>query len=72
MSFLTKMVGIGHKPDVLRVAVAEGKLILRQETIERVRRGRIEKGDPLLSAQLAGILAAKKTPELIPLVIQYP
>lgn len=67
MASSIEMVGIGHKPDVLRVAVAEGRLLLKPETIERMREGRVEKGDPFLSAQLAGILAAKRTPELIPL-----
>jgi len=66
------MVGVGHKPDVLRVAVAEGRIALRPETLRRVREGRVEKGDPLLIAQLAGILAAKKTPELVPLCHPIP
>jgi len=66
------MVGVGHKPDVLRVAVAEGKIALRPETLRRVREGRVKKGDPLLIAQLAGILAAKKTPELVPLCHPIP
>ena len=67
-----RMVGVGHKPDVLRVAVAEGRIMLRPETLRRVREGRVEKGDPLLIAQLAGILAAKKTPELVPLCHPIP
>ena len=67
-----RMVGVGHKPDVLRVAVAEGRIVLRPETLRRVREGRVEKGDPLLIAQLAGILAAKKTPELVPLCHSIP
>ena len=67
-----EMVGIGHKSDVLRIAIAEGKLLLKSETVKRIREGRVEKGDPLLSAQLAGILAAKKTPELIPLCHPIP
>ncbi len=67
-----RMVGVGHKPDVLRVAVAEGKIALRPETLRRVREGRVKKGDPLLIAQLAGILAAKKTPELVPLCHPIP
>ncbi len=67
-----RMVGVGHKPDVLRVAVAEGRIALRPETLRRVREGRVEKGDPLLIAQLAGILAAKKTPELVPLCHPIP
>ncbi len=66
------MVGVGHKPDVLRVAVAEGKILLRRETLKLIREGRVEKGNPLLSAQLAGIMAAKRTPELIPLCHPIP
>ncbi|RLI11339.1 cyclic pyranopterin monophosphate synthase MoaC, partial [Candidatus Bathyarchaeota archaeon] len=67
-----EMVGVGHKPDVRRVAVAEGKILLRPETLQRIRSGEVEKGDPLLVAQLAGILAAKRTPELIPLCHPIP
>jgi len=66
------MVGVGHKPDVLRVAVAEGKIRLRPETLELIKTGKVEKGDPILAAQLAGILAAKRTPELIPLCHPIP
>ena len=72
MSRSVEMVGVGHKPDVLRVAVAEGKIVLRPETLKRIREGRVEKGDPLLAAQLAGILAAKRTPELVPLCHPIP
>ena len=72
MSSSIEMVGVGHKPDVLRVAVAEGKILLKPETLKRIREGRVEKGNPLLSAQLAGILAAKRTPELIPLCHPIP
>ncbi len=67
-----EMVGVGHKPDVRRVAVAEGKILLRPETLQRIRSGEVKKGDPLLVAQLAGILAAKRTPELIPLCHPIP
>jgi len=67
-----EMVGVGHKPDVLRVAVAEGKILLGREALRRIREGSVEKGDPLLAAQLAGILAAKRTPELIPLCHPIP
>lgn len=67
-----RMVGVGHKPDVLRVAVAEGKILLRPETIRLIREGKVEKGDPLLTAQIAGILAAKRTPELVPLCHPIP
>ncbi|MEM0454778.1 MAG: cyclic pyranopterin monophosphate synthase MoaC [Nitrososphaerota archaeon] len=62
-----KQVDISHKPFVLREAVAEGYLRLRPETIERIRKGEVEKGDPLQLAQLGGIIAAKETPRLLPL-----
>ncbi|MEM3168096.1 MAG: cyclic pyranopterin monophosphate synthase MoaC [Nitrososphaerota archaeon] len=52
---------------MLREAVAEGYLRLRPETIERIRKGEVEKGDPLQLAQLGGIIAAKETPRLLPL-----
>ncbi|MEM0375271.1 MAG: cyclic pyranopterin monophosphate synthase MoaC [Nitrososphaerota archaeon] len=62
-----KQVDISHKPFVLREAVAEGYLRLRPETIERIRKGEVEKGDPLQLAQLGGIIAAKETPRILPL-----
>jgi len=62
-----KMVDISDKPVVKRTAEAEGKIWLQPETIKRMRRGSIEKGDVLSAANIAGILAAKKTPELLPL-----
>jgi len=66
------MVEIGGKPDVRRVAVAEGRIRLREETIRRLREGQIEKGDALTTAQIAGILAAKRTPSIIPLCHPIP
>lgn len=62
-----KMVNISDKPVIKRTAEAEGKIWLRQRTIEKIRHGLVEKGDVLSAANVAGILAAKKTPELIPL-----
>ena len=67
-----RMVEIGGKPDVRRVAVAEGRIRLREETIRRLREGQIEKGDALTTAQIAGILAAKRTPSIIPLCHPIP
>jgi len=67
-----RMVEIGGKPDVQRTAIAVGRIRLREETINRLRQGEIEKGDPLITAQIAGILAAKKTPSLIPLCHPIP
>lgn len=62
-----KMVDVGKKQDVLRLAEARGRIRLKPDTIRRILEGKIEKGDVVTVAQLAGILAAKKTPELIPL-----
>lgn len=67
-----KMVDVGKKQDVLRVAEARGRIRLRPDTIRRILEGKIEKGDVVTVAQLAGILAAKKTPELIPLCHNIP
>lgn len=62
-----RMVDVSDKPIVKRTAEAEGKIWLQPKTIEKIRKGLVEKGDVLSTANIAGILAAKKTPELIPL-----
>jgi cyclic pyranopterin phosphate synthase len=62
-----RMVDVGHKPDTERVAVAAGEVRMRPETLALIRAGQIKKGDVLTVAQLAGVLAAKRTAELIPL-----
>lgn len=61
------MVDVSHKPVVKRIAEAEGKIKLKPETIHKIQQEQIEKGDVFSAADLAGILAVKKTPELIPL-----
>jgi cyclic pyranopterin phosphate synthase len=61
------MVDISKKPEVFREATATGIIRLRPETIKLIEDGRIAKGDPLYTAKIAGILAAKKTSALIPL-----
>ncbi|HEX8230546.1 MAG TPA: cyclic pyranopterin monophosphate synthase MoaC [Chloroflexia bacterium] len=61
------MVDVGAKPDTERVAVARAEVRLSPETLSVVREGRAAKGDVLAVARVAGIMAAKKTPELIPL-----
>ncbi len=66
------MVDIGKKKDVFRMAEAEGKIRLKPETAKLIKEGRIEKGDVIAVAQIAGILAAKKTPELVPLCHPIP
>ncbi len=61
------MVDIGHKPDTERVAVAKGEIVMHPETLAKIKDGAMKKGDVLSTAKLAGIMAAKKTSELIPL-----
>jgi len=61
------MVDITAKNVIVREAEAYGRIRLRRETIELVREGRVEKGDPLQVAAIAGILAAKETPQLLPM-----
>ena len=62
-----KMIDVGAKPRTERVAVARGFVAMAPATVARIRRGEVEKGDVLAAARLAGILAAKRTPELVPL-----
>ncbi len=62
-----RMVDIGHKPDTERVAVAKGEVIMRPETLDMIQQGELKKGDVLSVAQLAGVMAAKRTSDLIPL-----
>jgi cyclic pyranopterin phosphate synthase len=62
-----RMVDVGHKPDSERVAVAAGEVHMLPTTLALIRAGQIKKGDVLTVAQLAGVMAAKRTSELIPL-----
>lgn len=62
-----KMVDVGHKPDTERVATARGAVIMQSETLQLIIAGNLKKGNVLTTAQLAGIMAAKRTGELIPL-----
>jgi cyclic pyranopterin phosphate synthase len=62
-----RMVDVGAKPDTERVAVATGEVSLSAATLDLVRDGKAAKGDVLAVARVAGIMAAKKTSELIPL-----
>jgi len=61
------MVDVGGKPDTERVAVAKGEVRMRPETLRLIAEGGVPKGDVLAVAQVAGIMAAKHTPNLIPL-----
>lgn len=62
-----RMVDVGHKTDSERLAVAKGEVIMRPETLALIQQGAMKKGDVLAVAQIAGVMAAKRTAELIPL-----
>src|SRR6185295_11962423 len=62
-----RMVDVGAKPATAREAVARGRITMSREALRLIRSGRVKKGDPLQTARLAGILAAKRTADLIPL-----
>ncbi len=62
-----KMVDVTGKPDTQREAIARGVLKMQAATFDLIKKGRMAKGDVLAVAQLAGIMAAKETPHLIPL-----
>lgn len=66
------MVDVSAKPVVLRQAVARGEIRLQKATLQLIERQRIAKGNVLATARLAGILAAKKTGDLIPLCHPLP
>jgi len=62
-----RMVNVGEKPDTERVATARGQVTMRPETLRLIVEKGLPKGDVLAVAQVAGILAAKRVPDLIPL-----
>ena len=62
-----RMIDVTQKQDTERLAVAKGRIKMKPETVELIRRGKVAKGDVLTLAQAAGIMAAKETPRLIPL-----
>lgn len=66
------MVDVGHKPTNERVAVAAGEVWMALDTLGMIRQGIVKKGDVLTVAKIAGIQAAKKTSELIPLCHPLP
>ena len=67
-----KMVDITNKPENYREAMAEGFIRLKETTIQLIKEGKTEKGDPLATATIAATLAVKKTPELIPMAHNIP
>ncbi len=66
------MVDVSDKPETLRVAAARGRIRMKPETLALIREGQMKKGDVLGTARIAGIMAAKRTPFLIPLCHPIP
>lgn len=62
-----RMIDVGAKPRTERVAIARGRVTMAAATVARIVRGDVEKGDVLAAARLAGVLAAKHTPDIVPL-----
>jgi cyclic pyranopterin phosphate synthase len=71
-SGIARMVDVSAKPDTERMARASGRISMARETLQAIRDNSIKKGDVLAVARVAGIMAAKKTAELIPLCHQIP
>ena len=67
-----KMVDVGEKPVTVRTAVAAGRVLMNRETLCLIQSGGMKKGDVLTVAQVAGIMGAKRTAELIPLCHPIP
>ncbi len=67
-----RMVDVSYKGDSERVAIAQGEVLMQPATLELIRAGLIKKGDVLTVAQVAGIMAAKRTFELIPMCHPIP
>ena len=66
------MVDVSSKDEIIREATASGTIKLKAETINLIKTGKIAKGDPLYTAKIAGVLAAKKTSGLVPLCHPLP
>ena len=62
-----KMVNVGEKPVTARTAVAAGRVLVNRETFELIKSGGMKKGDVLAVAQVAGVMGAKRTPDIIPM-----
>lgn len=66
------MVDVGHKPDTERMAIARGEVHMQPQTLQLIKEGNVKKGDVVGAARLAGIMAAKRTSDLIPLCHPLP
>lgn len=62
-----RMVDVGSKSETERIAVAAGRVLVNRETFDLIENGGLKKGDVLAAAQIAGIMAAKKTSDIIPM-----
>ncbi|CAJ37452.1 cyclic pyranopterin monophosphate synthase MoaC [Methanocella arvoryzae] len=67
-----KMVDVGAKADVLRIAKAQGTIRLTKDTMALIKAGNVKKGNVLATARVAGVMAVKRTWDLIPLCHQIP
>ena len=67
-----RMVDVSEKADTVRIATARGRVLMRPATLDLIRTGGVKKGDVLAIAQVAGVMGAKKTSELIPLCHPLP
>lgn len=67
-----RMVDISHKDVVARIATAEGFIKLKRDTVKAIIRDEVAKGNVIATASIAGVLAVKKTPELIPMCHPIP
>lgn len=62
-----KMVDVGEKPVSSRTAIAAGRVLVNEQTFALIRSGGMKKGDVLTAAQVAGVMGAKRTPDIIPM-----
>ena len=62
-----RMVDVSEKAETFRTATAQARVLMQPDTLEKIRRGKIAKGDVLAVAQTAGIMGAKRTPDLVPM-----
>jgi len=67
-----RMVDVSDKGETVRIATARGRVLMRPETLRLIKSGGVKKGDVLAIAQVAGVMGAKRTPDLIPLCHPLP
>lgn len=67
-----RMVDVGEKSVTVRTAVAAGRVLVNRDTFELIRSGGVKKGDVLTVAQVAGVMGAKRTPDVIPMAHPIP